>query len=163
MPYYVKTSFMRLKHVSNENPTHSFAPYEPPTYGTKMKYAPIEGSDENLLGAEVKLLQKVAVVFLYCTKSIANTMLVSTKNLAASQTKGTSVTLEDRVCLLDYAATHQISKLRYHASGMILYMHRDGSCLSVSNCFRRARYYFSFSDNRQEPDKVRINSPTHSV
>ena len=85
MPHYVKKSFMRFKHVSNENPTHSFVPYEPPTYGAKMQYAPIEGSDENLLGAEVKLLQKVAVVFLCCARSMDNTMLVSTNDLTAAQ------------------------------------------------------------------------------
>lgn len=82
--------------------------------------------------------------FLCCARAIDNTMLVSTNNLAVSQTKGTSATLEARDHLLDYATTHPFVKLRHHASGMILHMHSEGSYLSMSNSRSRADYFFFF-------------------
>ena len=138
MPHYVKKALLRFKHLRKKKPTHSPAPYDPPKYGEKTQCAPVEESNEQLSEAEIKLLQEVVGVFLYYARALDNTMLVSTNNLASAQTKGTSKTLEAREHLLDYAATHPIAKLRYHASGMILHIHSDGSYLSVSKIRSRS-------------------------
>ena len=57
-------------------------------------------------------------------------MLTALGSIAAQQSKGTEKTYADTLWLLNYAATHLNTKIRYKASDMILYIHSDASYLS---------------------------------
>ena len=52
-------------------------------------------------------------------------MLTALGSIAAQQSKGTEKKYADTLWLLNYSTTHQNSKIRYTASGMILYIHSD--------------------------------------
>jgi hypothetical protein len=49
--------------------------------------------------------------------------------LAYEQTKATSDTADKVIKLLNYCNTHPETKIRYHTSDMILYIHSDSSYL----------------------------------
>ena len=54
----------------------------------------------------IKRLQEIIGVLLYYARAVDSTMLVALGTLAATQAKGTEVTMEAAVHLLNYAATH---------------------------------------------------------
>ena len=57
-------------------------------------------------------------------------MLTALGSIATQQSKGTEKIYADTLWLLNYAATHPNSKIRYTASNMILHIHSDASYLS---------------------------------
>jgi hypothetical protein len=50
--------------------------------------------------------------------------------LASEQSNATEVTADKVIKLLNYCNTHPETKIRYHASDMILHIHSDASYLS---------------------------------
>ena len=66
------------------------------------------------------------------------TMLTALGSIATQQSKGMEKTYADTLWLLNYSATHQNAKIRYTASDMILYVHRDASYLSEPRARSRA-------------------------
>jgi hypothetical protein len=50
--------------------------------------------------------------------------------LASEQSKATAVTSDKVIELLNYCSSYQETKIRYHASDMILHIHSDASYLS---------------------------------
>jgi hypothetical protein len=63
-------------------------------------------------------------------------------DIATEQTKATGKTQAATNQMLDYLATHPDAAIGYHASDMILHIHSDASCLSVSNVRSRLRGLF---------------------
>ena len=57
-------------------------------------------------------------------------MLTAIGSISAQQSKGPEKTYADTLWMLNYAATHPNSKIRYTASNIILYIHSDASYLS---------------------------------
>jgi hypothetical protein len=70
---------------------------------------------------------------LYYAKAVDPTVLMPLQDIATEQTKATGKTQAAKNQLLDYLAMHPDATIRYHASDMILHIHSDASCLSVSN------------------------------
>jgi hypothetical protein len=72
--------------------------------------------------------------------------------LASEQSKATSVTSDKVIKLLNYCNTHPETKIRYHASDMILYIHSDASHLSEKEAKSRAGgfFYMGSSTNRDK-------------
>jgi hypothetical protein len=62
--------------------------------------------------------------------------------LASEQSKATSVTAEKVIKLLNYCNTRPETKIRYHASDMILHIHSDASYLSENEAKSRAGGFF---------------------
>jgi hypothetical protein len=62
--------------------------------------------------------------------------------LASEQSKATSVTADKVIKLLNYCNTHPETKIRYHASYMILHIHSDASYLSENEAKSRAGGFF---------------------
>jgi hypothetical protein len=58
--------------------------------------------------------------------------------LASEQSRATSVTADKLIKLLNYCNTHPETKIRYHASYMILHIHSDASYLSENEAKIRA-------------------------
>ena len=57
-------------------------------------------------------------------------MLAALGSISMQQVKGTEKTYANTIWLLNYAATHPNSKIRYTASNMILHIHNDASYFS---------------------------------
>ena len=57
-------------------------------------------------------------------------MLAALGSISAQQAKGTDKTYADTLWLLNYAATHPNSTIRYTASDMVLHIHSNASYLS---------------------------------
>jgi hypothetical protein len=66
-------------------------------------------------------------IFLLLHRMENHYLLVS---LSVAPTKGTQCTVATLMHLLNYCAMHPDTKICYHASGMILYIHSDASYLS---------------------------------
>ena len=60
--------------------------------------------------------------------------------------------------LLDYLASNLNAKIRYHASGMILFIHSDASYLSVTKARIRTSGLFLLSDSK--PDAITFSEYT---
>jgi hypothetical protein len=62
--------------------------------------------------------------------------------LASEQSKATAVTADKFIKLLNYCNTHPETKIRYHASDMILHIHSDASYISEKEAKSRAGGFF---------------------
>jgi hypothetical protein len=62
--------------------------------------------------------------------------------LASEQSNATEVTADKVIKLLNYCNTHPETKIRYHASDMILHIHSDTSYLSENEAKSRAGGFF---------------------
>ena len=93
-------------------------------------------------------------------------MLVALNTLSADQATATADTKTSVDQLLDYAATHPSSTVRYHASDMCLHVDSDASYLSVKKSRSRAGGYFYLSDRptnpANPPTKTTPNGPLHA-
>jgi hypothetical protein len=82
-------------------------------------------------------------------------------DIATEQTKATEKTQAATNQMLDYLATHPDTTIRFHASDMILHIHRDASYLSVSNTRSRLGGLFFLGNNPPEQDT--LNGSTLNV
>ena len=79
---------------------------------------------------ESNTVQQVVDTFLYYERTVNLIMLVALNSINPEQANSTESTAKAVTQLLNYAATHSEAITRYHASGMILHIHRDASFLS---------------------------------
>jgi hypothetical protein len=75
-------------------------------------------------------------------------------DIATEKTKATEKTQAATNQLLDYLATHPDDIIQYHASDMILHIHSDASCLSVSNARCRIGGLFFCGDKPPQEDTL---------
>jgi hypothetical protein len=83
-----------------------------------------------LYDKDVNKLQQLTGTLLYYARAIDPTLIMPINVLASEQSNATEVTAEKVIKLLNYCNTHPETKIRYHASGMILHIHSDASYLS---------------------------------
>jgi hypothetical protein len=62
--------------------------------------------------------------------------------LASKKSRATAVTADKVIKRLNYCNTHPETKIRYHASDMILHIHSDASYLSENEAKSRAGGFF---------------------
>jgi hypothetical protein len=91
---------------------------------------------------------------LYYARAADPTVLMTFNDIAIEQTKVTNKTQTSTDQLLNYLATHPDATIRYHASNMILHIHRDASYLSVSNTRSRLGGLFFLGNKPPEHDKL---------
>ena len=77
-------------------------------------------------------------------------------------------TYAETLWLLNYAAKQPNAKIRYTASNMILYIHRDTSYLSKPRACSRAGGHYFLSDKHPDmtippTNRPRLNVPIHSI
>jgi hypothetical protein len=75
-------------------------------------------------------------------------------DIVTEKTKATEKTQAATNQLLDYLASHPDATIRYHASDMILHIHRDASYLSVSNAQVRFGGLFFLGNTSPEQDTI---------
>jgi hypothetical protein len=74
--------------------------------------------------------------------------------LASEQSNATKVTADKVIKLLNYCNTHPETKIRYHASDMILHIHSDESYLSENGAKIRAGGFFYMGSNNKTDKKI---------
>jgi hypothetical protein len=79
---------------------------------------------------------------LYYARALDPTLIMPINVLASKQSKATEVTADNVIKLLNYCNTHPETKIRYHASEMILHIHSDASYLSENEAKSRAGGFF---------------------
>jgi hypothetical protein len=82
------------------------------------------------------------------------TLILPVNVLSSEHTQATTTTADKVIKLLNYYATHPESKLRYHASNMILNIHRDPSYLSEREAKSRAGGLFYMGSNIDSQTKL---------
>ena len=105
---------------------------------------------------------------LYYGIALENTLLVFLNDISLEQSKATDNISKNITKLLNYLATHPEAVIKYHASGMQIYVHSDASYLSVSKSRSRAGgiHYLSYPPpNTQDPDNytLLLNGIIHVV
>ena len=99
--------------------------------GAKVQYAPPDDENPILPAEQLKYIQQVVRVFLYYGIAIDNTVLVNLGDLGTEQAAATALNINKVNHLLYYLASNTNAIIRFHASGMILFIHSDVSYLSV--------------------------------
>jgi hypothetical protein len=74
--------------------------------------------------------------------------------LASEHSNATEVTTDKVIKLLNYCNTHPETKIRYHASDMILQIHIDASYLSENEAKSRAGGFFYMGSNAKTDKKL---------
>jgi hypothetical protein len=80
-------------------------------------------------------------------------MLVALGTITPQQSKGTQATAQALTQLLNYAAAHPDTTVRYHASDMYLHVHSDASYLSEASAHSRAGGIFFLRQRPADPSK----------
>jgi hypothetical protein len=83
----------------------------------------------SLSDKDVNKLQQLTGTLLYYARAVDPTLIMPINVLASEQSKATAVTATKVIKLLNYCNTHPETKIRYHASDMILHIHSDASYL----------------------------------
>jgi hypothetical protein len=82
--------------------------------------------------------------------------------LASEQSNATEVTADKVIKLLNYCSTHPETKIRYHASEMILHIHSDASYLSENKAKSRAGGFFYMAVLRTTLEELGHKQPPHT-
>jgi hypothetical protein len=89
-----------------------------------------ETTSPALSNKDVNKLQQLTGTLLYYVRAVDPTLIMLINVLASEQSRATEVTADKVIKLLNYCNTHPETKIRYHASAMILHIHSDASYLS---------------------------------
>jgi hypothetical protein len=91
---------------------------------------------------------------LYYARAVDPTFIMPINVLASEQSRATAVTADKYIKLLNYCNTHPETKIRYHASGMILHIHSDTSYLSENEAKSRAGGLFYMGSSNKNDKKL---------
>jgi hypothetical protein len=130
IPGYIKASLHKYQHAAPARPEHAPLTWNPPIYGAKTQYMEDETTSPALSDKDVNKLQQLTGTLLYYARSVDPPLIIHINVLASEQSKSTAVTADKIIKLLNYCNTHPETKIRYHASDMILHIHSDSSYLS---------------------------------
>jgi hypothetical protein len=101
-----------------------------------------ETTSPALSDKDVNKLQQLTGTLLYYARAVDPTLIMPINVLASEKSKATAVTAVKVTKLLNFCNTHPETKIRYHASGMILHIHSDASYLSENEARSRAGGFF---------------------
>jgi hypothetical protein len=89
---------------------------------------------------------------LYYVRDVDPTLIMPINVLASEKSRATAIPADNIIKLLNYCNTQPETKIRYHASGMILHIHSDASYLSEKEAKIRAGgfFYMGISINRDK-------------
>jgi hypothetical protein len=104
----------------------------------------------------VNKLQQLTGALLYYARAVDPKLIMPINVLASEQSNTTEITAEKVIKLLNYCNTHPETKIRYHASDMILHIHSDTSHLSDNEAKSRDGGFF-YMGNTNKNDKKLTN------
>jgi hypothetical protein len=156
MPVYIKAALHKYQHPAPARPEHAPHTWNPTIYGTKTQFVNEITTSPALSDKDVNKLQLLTGTLLYYARAVDPTLIIPINVLASEQSHTTEVTAGKVIKLLNYCNTHPETKIRYHASDMILHIHSDASYLSENEAKRRAGGSFT----RETSLKTTKNSQT---
>jgi hypothetical protein len=142
MPGYIKAALHKYQHAAPARPEHAPHTWNPPIYGAKTQFVNDATSSPALSDKDVNKLQQLTGTLLYYARAVDPTLIMPINVLASEQSKATEVTADKVIKLLNYCNTHPETKIRYHASDMILHIHSDASYLSENEAKSSAGGFF---------------------
>ena len=168
MTTYLQTALLKFQHPAPKRPQHAPHSLAKSTYSVQVQYAQDNDSSALLPAKTINLVQKIVGTLIYYSIAVDPTMITSIGSIAAQQSKGTEKTYFDTLWLLNYAATHPNSKIRYTAGNMVLYIYSDASYLSEPRACSRAGRHFLLSDKNRDmttppTNRPCLNGPIHSI
>jgi hypothetical protein len=83
-------------------------------------------------------------------------------SIAIEQIKATDNTMNRHMQMLDYFATNDMAKIRFHALEMILNIHSDVSYLSESRACSRACGHFFMGWMPKDNKPIKLNGAFHT-
>ena len=152
MPGYIERALQRFQHTPSHVPEHSPHPWQRPTYGAKLQFAPSADETPALDAANKTRILEVLGTLLFYARAIDSTMLTAIGELATEQTQATKTTMHKLSQLLNYCAAHPDATVRFTASDMILAVESDASYLSVVKGRSRAAGYFFLTNKTTSPN-----------
>jgi hypothetical protein len=156
MPEYIKAKLHKYQHPAPARPEHSPHRWNPPIYGAKTQFVSDTEPSPALSDKDVNKLQQLTGTLLYYARSVDPTLIMPINVLASEQSNTTEVTAEKVIKLLNCCNTHPETKIRYHASDMILHIHSDASYLLENEAKSRAGGFF-YMGNTSKNDKKFTN------
>jgi hypothetical protein len=154
MPGYIKAALHKYQHAAPARPEHAPHTWNPPIYGAKTQFVRDETISAAISDKDVNKLQKLTGTLLYYARAVAPTLIMPINVLASEQSKATEVTAKKVIKLINYCNTHPETKIRYHASDMILHIHSDASYLSENESKSRAGGFFYMGSNTKTGKKL---------
>jgi hypothetical protein len=116
----------------------------------------MEDETPPLIAQQCLTIQKVTGSVLYYAHAVDPAVLMPLNDIVTEQTKATEKTQAATNQMLDYLVTHPDATIRYHASDMILHIHRDASYISVSNA--RSRLGGLFFLGNKSPSRTHLTN-----
>jgi hypothetical protein len=130
MPGYIKAALHKYQHPDPARPEHAPHTWNPPIYGAKTQFVNDETTSPPFpkkMSTNYNNLQQLTGMLLYYARAVDTTLIMPINVLASEQSNVTEVTAYKVIKLLNYCNTHPETKIRYHASSMILHIHNDAS------------------------------------
>eukprot|EP00957_Ditylum_brightwellii_P058921 4468059-Ditylum_brightwellii.AAC.1 len=168
MTGYIAAALQKFQHVPSKRPKHAPHKAETPTYHCGPQLAPAPDLSPPLSSKQKNCVQQMLSTLLFYAHAVDPTMLVAINSIAAQQAVPTENTATAIVYLLNYAATYPDAVICYSASGMVLHIHSDASCLSESRARSQAGGHYFCSNFTNNPanateDEAPLNGLVHSV
>jgi hypothetical protein len=138
MPGYIKAALYKYQHAAPTLPEHAPHKWNPQVYGANAQYVEDDNNSPALSAKNVNKLQQLMGTLLYYSRTVDPTLIMPINVLESEQTEATSDTADKVIKLLNHCTTHPETKIRYHASDMILCIHSDASYLSEKEAKIRA-------------------------
>jgi hypothetical protein len=125
MPGYIKATLHKYQDAAPARSEHAPHTWNPPIYGAKTQYVEDETTSPTLSDKDVNKLQQLTDTLVYYARAVDTTLIMPINLLASEKSRATAVTADKVIKLLNYCNTHPETKIRYHASDMILHIHSD--------------------------------------
>jgi hypothetical protein len=154
MPGYIKAALHKYQHPAPSLPEHAPHTWNPPIYGAKTQFVDDKTSSPILSDKDVNKLQQLTGTLLYYARAVDPTLIMTINVLASGQSNATEVTAGKVIKLINYCNTHPETKIRYHASDMILHIHSDASYLSENEAKSRAGGFFYMGSDTKTDKKL---------
>ncbi len=130
MSGYIKKKLQEYDHTMPTRLKHCPYTPAPKQFGSEAQ-APLPPDESPSLDDKgIKLIQQIVGSILYYAHAVDMTVLAALSTIAIKQTKATQKTMNRSIQLLDYLASNQDAKVRFHASDMVMNIHSDASYLS---------------------------------
>jgi hypothetical protein len=115
-----------------------------------------ETTSPALSAKDVNKLQQLTGTLLYYARAVDPSLIMPINVYVSEQSRATADTADKVIKLLNYCNTHPDTKIRYHASDMILYIHSDASYLSEREAKSSAGGFF-YMGNSTDTSKQLAN------
>jgi hypothetical protein len=134
---------------------------EPKKFGMEAQTPLPPNSTPKLDTKGIKRVQKIVGRILYYARAVNMTVLMALSSITIEQTKATEKTMARCTQLLDYLSGHADTKVRFHASDMILNIHSNASYLSEAKARSRTCGHFFMGWMPQDGEPICLNGAFH--